>query len=44
MAEHKRGTMNIEAQEKVFSGFVRGIIWAGGISIGIVIFLAIFNS
>lgn len=44
MASHKHGTMNTEAQEKAFAGFVRGVIWVGGISIGIVIFLAIFNS
>ena len=44
MASHKHGTIDTEAQEKTFAGFVRGVIWVGGISIGIVIFLAIFNS
>lgn len=44
MAEYKHGSMNIEAQEKTFAGFVKGGIWLAATAIGILIFLAIFNS
>lgn len=44
MAEHKHGTMNTEVQEKTFDGFVKASTWVAGVSIGILIFLAIFNS
>lgn len=44
MAEHKHGSMDIEAQEKTFDGFVKGIIWISGISIAALIFMAVFNS
>ena len=44
MAEHEHGSMNIEENEKTFAGFVRLVIWGSGISIGVLIFLAIFNS
>ncbi|MCC6008279.1 MAG: aa3-type cytochrome c oxidase subunit IV [Rhodobacteraceae bacterium] len=44
MAEHKHGEMDTSEQEKVFAGFIRFSIWTAAISIGILIFLAIFNS
>ncbi|SFA99915.1 aa3 type cytochrome c oxidase subunit IV [Poseidonocella pacifica] len=44
MAEHKHGSMDITDQEKTFEGFVRVSTWVAGISIGAVVFLAIFNS
>ncbi|OZB15646.1 MAG: cytochrome C oxidase subunit IV [Rhodobacterales bacterium 34-62-10] len=44
MAEHKHGEMNTEDQEKTFEGFVRYTIWGIVVSIGILLFLAIFNS
>ena len=44
MAEHKHGEMNTEAQEKTFEGFVRYTIYGVAVSIGILLFLAIFNS
>lgn len=44
MAEHKQGSMDIEEQEKTFDGFIKFMTWGGAISIGVVIFLAIFNS
>jgi len=44
MSEHKHGSMNIENQEKTYSGFIKGGIWLAGVSIGILVFLAIFNS
>ncbi|EAQ04445.1 Aa3-type cytochrome c oxidase subunit IV [Pseudooceanicola batsensis HTCC2597] len=44
MAEHKHGEMDIEDQEKTFDGFVKMSTWVAVISIGILIFLALFNS
>lgn len=43
-AEHVHGTMDVKAQEKTFEGFIRMSIWVTGISIGILIFLALANS
>lgn len=43
-AEHKHGSMDIRAQEKTFAGFIRMSIWVAGISLGILIFLALANS
>lgn len=44
MAEHKHGEMNIEVQEKTFAGFIKASMWVAGLSIAVLIFLAIFNS
>ncbi|MFP4044284.1 MAG: aa3-type cytochrome c oxidase subunit IV [Rhodosalinus sp.] len=45
MAEdHKHGEMDITEHEKTFEGFVKVSIWVGGVSIFILVFLAIFNS
>ena len=44
MAEHDHGNMDITDQEKTFEGVVKAATWVGGITIGILIFLAIFNS
>ena len=44
MAEHKIGTMDITAQEKTFDGFMRMCVRVAALSIGVLIFLAIFNS
>ncbi len=44
MAEHDHGTMDIEEHEKTFRGFLRVVTWIIGISLAILIFLAIFNS
>lgn len=41
--EHKVGTMDITTQEKTFAGFVRMSTWGAGISIGVLIFLALTN-
>lgn len=43
MAEHKHGEMNIETQEKTFAGFVRASVWVAGVSIFLLIFIAIVN-
>lgn len=44
MAEHEHGSMDIKEQEKTFEGFIRWSIWVACFSIGIILFLAIFNS
>ncbi len=44
MSDYKHGTMNVSNQEKTYAGFIKGGIWLGGVSIGILVFLAIFNS
>ncbi len=47
MADHhdyKHGEMDITDQKRTFDGFVRFWIYLFGTSIGILIFLAIFNS
>ncbi|WP_372886105.1 aa3-type cytochrome c oxidase subunit IV [Shimia sp.] len=44
MAEHKHGTMNTDVQEKTFAGFIKASTWVAGLSIGVLIFLALFNS
>ena len=44
MAKHEHGTMNTEVQEKTFEGFVTWAVRVSAVSIGILIFLAIFNS
>ncbi len=44
MADHKHGSMNIEAHEKAFAGFM---YWAKNVAIFaicVLIFLAIFNT
>ena len=43
MAEHKHGSMDTSVQEKTFAGFIRMVTWGAGISIGILIFLALAN-
>ena len=43
MAEqHKHGEMDVSDHEKTFVGFIRAATWVAGVSIGILIFLAIF--
>ncbi|RGP38153.1 aa3-type cytochrome c oxidase subunit IV [Pseudotabrizicola alkalilacus] len=44
MAEHKHGSMDISAQEKTFAGFIRMVTWGAGISIAILIFMALANA
>lgn len=44
MAEYKPGSMDIRDQEKTFAGFIRMVTWGTGISIGVLIFLALANS
>jgi hypothetical protein len=44
MAEHKHGSMDIRDQEKTFAGFIKLVTWGFGISIGVVIFMALANA
>ena len=44
MAEHKHGSMDTTEQEKTFDGFMRWAMRVAIFSIGVLIFLAIFNS
>ncbi|QPM90709.1 aa3-type cytochrome c oxidase subunit IV [Pseudooceanicola algae] len=44
MAEHKHGEMDISTQESTFDGFIRASAIVAGVSIFVLVFLAIFNS
>lgn len=44
MAKHEHGSMDTTEHEKTFVGFLRFAAWTAGISIGILIFLALVNS
>ena len=44
MAEHKHGSMDTRVQEKTFEGFLRMSAWVAGISIGILVFMALVNA
>ena len=44
MAEHKHGSLDIKVQEKTFAGFIRMVTWGAGISIGILVFMALVNA
>jgi len=44
MADHKHGEMDVSVQEETFVGFIRWTKIVTIVSIGILIFLAIFNS
>jgi hypothetical protein len=44
MGDYKHGQMNIDEQKKTFEGFINVIIWVTCISIGVLLFLAVFNS
>lgn len=44
MAEYKPGEMDITTQEKTFEGFVRWSVRMAVFSIGVLLFMAIFNS
>lgn len=44
MDEHKQGSMDISGHEKTFAGFIRLSIWGAGISIAVLIFMALANT
>lgn len=41
---HKPGEMDITEQKKTFDGFIRASCWVAGLSILVVVFLALANS
>lgn len=41
---HEHGSMDITVQERTFEGFIRMVTWGAGISIGVLIFLALANA
>ncbi len=43
MDDYKPGSMDIRTQEKTFAGFIRMAMWGAGISIAIIIFMALAN-
>jgi hypothetical protein len=43
-SEHVHGTMDITEHEKMFAGFMKFWVYLFGGAIGILIFLALFNS
>jgi hypothetical protein len=42
--DHRHGTMPVRDQEKTFAAFIRFVSWGIGLSIGILIFLALVNA
>ena len=44
MSDYKHGSMDTSAQEKTFDGFIRWSIRISVLSIGALIFMAVFNS
>ncbi len=44
MSDHKHGEMDTDEQVRTYAGFLTGTKWLTGISIGILVFLAVFNS
>lgn len=43
MDEHNQGSMDTRVHEKTFAGFIRLSIWGAGISIAVLIFMALAN-
>ncbi|MDT8326457.1 MAG: aa3-type cytochrome c oxidase subunit IV [Roseovarius sp.] len=44
MADHKHGEMDIQVQQKTFDGFVKYVTYSVVVIIGVLVFLALFNS
>lgn len=44
MAKHEHGKMDTKPQQRTFDGFMRMVTWGAGISIGVLIFLALVNA
>ncbi|WP_317056027.1 aa3-type cytochrome c oxidase subunit IV [Roseovarius rhodophyticola] len=43
MSDHKHGDMDIKVQEKTFNGFIKASTWVAGISIALLLFIAMIN-
>lgn len=44
MADHEHGKMDITQQQKTFQGFVKMATWVAGLSILVLIFMALVNA
>ena len=42
--DHKHGEMDIRHQQATFSGFIKASIWVMGLSILVLVFMALANS
>lgn len=42
MAEHEHGTMNIEAQEKTFEGFIKASTYVAAASVAAIVLALLF--
>ncbi|MFN3971964.1 MAG: aa3-type cytochrome c oxidase subunit IV [Gemmobacter sp.] len=42
--EYKSGSMDVSGHEKTFAGFIRITMWGIGISVGVLIFMALANA
>jgi len=43
MAEYKHGSMSTKEKEKTFAAFIHMVAWGAGISIAVLIFMALAN-
>lgn len=43
-SKHQHGSMDIEAQEKTFAGFIRMATWGVVITVGVLLFMALANT
>ncbi|MTH76578.1 aa3-type cytochrome c oxidase subunit IV [Paracoccus aestuariivivens] len=44
ITEHKHGEMDISHQQKTFAGFIKASTWVAGLSICVLIFMALTNA
>ena len=44
LTDHEHGKMDITEQKKVYSGFIKFLIYVGLFSVFVLVFLALFNS
>jgi hypothetical protein len=44
MADHKHGSMDTSVHERTFEGFITWSVRVAAVAIGLLLFLAVFNS
>lgn len=44
MAKHEHGSLDTREQEKAFAGFLKVSAWVAGVSVAILIFMALVNA
>lgn len=42
--EATQGTMDVSEQKKTFSGFIRASVWVTGLSLAVLVFMALVNA